>query len=150
MKNNKSFRFKFSALIWVLLSALLVITLAGVGFNIYNLILVIKAHSTDVAVKAISLAVSALLPVFTLSIIFHSKYVLKNGYLYNYFGFVWNKTKISEIVQFTHFKNSDKLVAYFKDEKYTVIVIAPNKYNSIIKAVREINPQIIYEAQEEN
>ena len=34
----KSFRFKYTILIWTLLSAILCLSLAGVGWNIFNVI----------------------------------------------------------------------------------------------------------------
>ncbi len=149
MKNYKNFRFKFNSLIWFLLIVLLAISLVSVGLNIYSLILAVKNELGNVIIKAITLAINTILPVFTLSLMIYSKYVIKNGKVYCYFGFIRNKTQIEEIVQFTRFKKSDSLVAYFKDGKYTVIVIAPDKYDDFVKAVREFNGKITFDMQEE-
>ena len=43
-----------------------------------------------------------------------------------------------------HFKKSDKLVIYFKDDSFTVIVISPEDYSDFVVALREVNPQIYY------
>ena len=54
---------------------------------------------------------------------------------------------INDVVQITHFKKSDKLVLYFKDAKYTVVIISPEKYEDFIFALREENRQIIYDSR---
>jgi DNA mismatch repair ATPase MutS len=73
--------------------------------------------------------------------------VIKDGYLYTYFGFVKNKTPVSEIVEVTKFKKSNKLVVYFSTEEYTVIVIAPEFYDEFVMAIRNANKSIVYDAR---
>ena len=77
----------------------------------------------------------------------YGKYVVDGGYLYSYFGFIKSKIDISEIIEITHFKKSNKLVVYFKDGKYTVIVIASELYDNFVIAVRESNKSIIFDVK---
>ncbi len=149
MKNAKNFRFKFNVLTWILLSLVLAISLAGAGINLYNVVIQAQNGSPKVAITAIMIAVSVILSAFTLSVMIFSKYSVKGDGVYNYFGIIRYKTKASQILQFTRFKASDKLVAYLSDEKYTVIVISPLKYDEFVKAVREINSQIVFDTQEQ-
>jgi hypothetical protein len=73
--------------------------------------------------------------------------VIKNGKLYSYFGLIRSKIDLADIICLTHFKKSDKLVAYFKDGTYTVIVIASQEYGEFVRSVREQNPSILYNAK---
>jgi hypothetical protein len=88
---------------------------------------------------------NAFLCVVAVSIAVHGAYVIKNDTLYAYFGIIPSKYEIKDIVEITHFKKTDKLVAYFKDGKYTVIVIDKNDYDDFVICIREVNRQIIFD-----
>ncbi len=143
----KKFRFKFSPLVWVLITLVILLSLSGVAWNIYNVIYFADVNPEKIVTTAIILALNLAITIYALSLIFYSKYVIKKDCVYMYFGFIRSKIKISDIIQFSHFKKSDKLVAYFNDEKYTVIVISPDNYEKFILAVREINPHIYYSSE---
>ncbi len=150
MKSYKSFRYKFTILIWILISLVLAIALAGAGFNVYNIVSHSKLNdSSGIAVSAIILAINILLAIFAISVMVVSKYIVAKNNVYCFFGLIPTKLKIEEITELTHFKASDTLVAYFKDDKYTVIVIAPEKYDDFVEAVREINNKIVFDLQTE-
>ena len=85
--------------------------------------------------------------VFVLSVFIYGRYTIKKHALYTYFGFIYTKTDIKDIVQITHFKKSDKLVVYFADQKYSVIVISPTEYELFILELRKENPKIIYTSE---
>ena len=143
----KSFKFRYSITVWVLLSLILVISVLGLAWNVFNIIH-FKGEQTFKVVSyyAIS-AITVALSIFVISVMTNGRYVIKNGYLYTCFGFVKNRTQIKDVIGLTHFKKSNKLVAYFKDNEYTVIVIAPEEYDKFILTVREVNPSITYSAQ---
>ncbi len=149
MKNSNSFRYKFNLTTWILLGVVLAVSLVSVGLNAYNLSLLVKSGSSNFTIRIIMLVVSVLLTLFVISVISFSFYKVKNDCVYTYFGFIRSKTNVNDIVQFTHFKKSNKLVAYFKDEKYIVIVVSPQDYDGFIQAVRELNPKIIFDMQEQ-
>ncbi len=147
----KSFRYKFNGLTWILLSVVLAISLVGAGFNIYNLVFALKGEIfvQKVIISCFVLAVNLFLIAFVISVMLFSKYAVKQDCVLLYFGIIRSKTKLNEILQFTHFKKSNKLVAYFNNQQYSVIVISPNKYDEFVNAVRENNPSVYYDSQSE-
>lgn len=148
MRNFNYFRHRFTPLIWVLLSLVIAISLVGVGFSIYNVSFNVKANDNGRTVfSVIILLVNLLLLLFTLSVMLFSRYTFKNNCLYCYFGLISVKYKISDIVQFTHFRLSNTLVAYFIDQRYTVIIISPENFGELVKKARELKPDIIFEMQ---
>ncbi len=133
------------------MALVLILALAGVGFNIYNIVsLSAMETSNSITINVIILIISLLLTLFAISVMAFSKYVVAKDGVYCFFGVIPSKYKANEIIQFTHFKKSDKLVAYFNDEKYTVIVINPANYDKFVSVVRELNPKIVFQVQEEN
>ncbi len=140
----KKFKFRYSSLIWILLTLVLVFCIIGLAWNIFNLTQYVWAGTVKILSYSLIIAMTAFLIIFVLSIMFYGNYVIKKGYLFTYFGLIYSKTKISEIVQITHFKKSDKLVAYFADQKYSVIVISPSAYDEFVLELRKENPAIYY------
>ena len=143
----KSFRFKYSLTVWVLLGVVLALSLIGLAWNVFNLTEYLCAGAFKITVYALIIAITSLLTVFVISMLVYAKYVIKGGYLITRFGLISNKELIENVVQITHFKKSNKLVVYFKDDKYTVIVINENEYESFILAMREVNKKIIYDTK---
>ncbi len=143
----KSFRFKYSSTVWVLLFLVLILAVAGVFWNVFNLIEYSWAGTFKIIVYTLLIIMTGALTVLVLSLMVYGKYVIKNDSLYTCFGIFKNKTPVNEIIQITHFKKSDKLVMYFKDGKYTVIVISPENYEQFVLAVREANPSVVYSAK---
>ena len=143
----KRFKFRYSAVVLILL--LLVIVLMGVGlyFNIYNAVISIKESTTKFISHLLISLLSLLLIAFSISVLISSKYLIKNGNLFVYFGFIKNKVDVNEIVEITHFKKSNKLVIYFSDQTYTVIVISPEDYDDFVLAVREENKKIYFDTK---
>lgn len=96
---------------------------------------------------AAMVVITALLIIFVLSVMVYGRYVLTDKYFVQYFGFIKIKTPIKNLVQITHFRKSDKLVLYFDDQKYTVIVIDKNYYDQFVMCVREVNSSVIFDVQ---
>ena len=143
----KRFRFVYSFTVWLLLSIVLLLSGAGLGLNIFNLIEYSKLGIAKTIIYSVVVILNFLLLALDLSVMLYGCYVIKDGYLYSCFGLIRTRTPIKEVVQFTHFKKSNKLVMYFEDAKYTVIIISPEKYEDFILSVREENPKIIFTSQ---
>ncbi len=143
----KSFKFKYSTAVWVLLAIVLILSAVGIVWNVFNFITFLSESIFKSVSYALIILLTAFLLVFVLSVIFYGRYVIKDGYLIQYFGFLKTKTSLKEIVEITHFKKSDKLVVYFADRKYTVIVIAKECYDPFILAVRTVNPAVVYDVK---
>ena len=144
---RKIFKFKYSTLVWVLLAVVGVLAISGLVWNIYALLETAMLTTIKIISHSLLILLTLLLCVFALSVAVYGRYVLTNKYFIQYFGLIKTKTPLDEIVQVTHFKKSNKLVAYFKDEKYTVIVIDPCFYSDFIIALRELNPSVVYDVQ---
>ena len=143
----KKFRFCYSATVWLLLNLVAILSLIGIAWNIFNLSLALKIGGFKVISYSIIIALSTALFIFVLSIMFYGRYVIKNERVYSYFGFVYSSVKIKDITEITHFKKSDKLVAYFQNGEYTVIVISPQFYSEFVLSLRQENKSIIYSAK---
>ena len=143
----KSFKFRYSNTVWILLALVLVLSLAGLIWNIFNLIEFLPTGSYKVGTYSLIVVLTAILTLLVISVMVYGRYIIKDGKLYSYFGFIRSKMEINDIICLTHFKKSDKLVAYFKDETYTVIVISPEFYEEFISTVRKVNPSILYDAK---
>ena len=113
----KSFRFKYTVLIWVLLTAILCLSLAGVGWNIFNVIEFSRLNAVKTTTYSIILVFSALLCIVVIGVMLYGKYVIKDGKLYTCFGFIRTKIEVEKITAVIHFKKSDKLVIYFNQNK---------------------------------
>ena len=143
----KNFKFKYSLTVWILLGVVLALSLVGLAWNVFNLTEYLWAGAFKITVYALIIALTALLATFTISMMVYGKYVIKNGYIITRFGLVFSRELIENVVQITHFKKSNKLVVYFKDDKYTVIVINESEYENFILAMREVNKKIIYDTK---
>lgn len=143
----KKFRFKYSPLVLTLLILVVAFSIAGLILNIFNVIEYAKFGSDKLFTYSITLFLDFLLTVFALSVLFYGYYVIKGDKFYAFFGFIRSSFQIKDIISFAHFKKSDKLVAYFKNGKYTVIVIDKNEYDAFITEIRKINPEILFESK---
>ena len=142
----KKFKFKFNGLVWGLLALCILASIGGLIWNVITLIDAIK-RADKIVVNGLITGFNALLALLVISVTTYSRYVVKDGKLYTRFGIIFNKVDLKKIVQFTHFKKSNKLVAYFKSAEYTVIVISPEEFEDFILTVRKINPEIIYDSK---
>ena len=140
----KSFRFKYTILIWTLLSAILCLSLAGIGWNIFNVIEFSRLNAIKTTTYSIILAFSVLLSMIVISVMVYGKYVIKEDKLYTCFGFIRTKIDVQKITAIIHFKKSDKLVIYFEENKYAVVVISVAEYDNFVCALREVNPKILF------
>ncbi len=143
----KKFRFKYSPIIWVLISIVIIFCALGFAWNIFNITQVNSAHTFKIVSYSFLCIITLGLIVFAISLLINSKYLINNGYLYTYLGFICSKINISEIVAITHFKKSNKLVIYLKEQSYSVIVISPDKYDLFVLALREQNREIFFDTK---
>ena len=72
-------------------------------------------------------------------------YVVKNGKLYSVMGILHTSYPIENISELTYFKAQGKLVMYMTNDKFLVIMLSESKHEDFMKALREINPQIVYD-----
>ena len=144
----KKFRFKYAPSVWVLLAIVLLLSVAGLIWNIFNLLEFLALNNSfKVVSSAIISIVCLFLTIFVLSVLFYGNYLIKGDFLYNNFGFFRSKFKVEDIVCISLFKKSNKLVTYFLDQTYTVIVIDENLYDDFVVSLRKVNQKIIYDTR---
>ncbi len=143
----KKYKFKYSLAVWLLLFAIAVLCAVGLVWNVLSALEYANLYPIKSVAGWVSALLCAGLLAFALSVIFSGRYFIKGDYLYTKFGFFTIKTEIDKIYQFTHFKKSDKLVMYFEDGRYTVIVISPKEYEDFILSVRKQNPSVLYNSK---
>lgn len=140
----KKFRFDYSPLVKALIFLVIVISAAGLAFNLITTV----NYASDKTLLAILYGVLCILTAAlffeSLAIAFYGLYKIKGGYLYSCFGFIYSKTDVKDIIAVHVFKKTEKLVVYFKDEKYSVIIISPEKYDEFIAELLKANPDIRY------
>ncbi|MBO5927493.1 MAG: hypothetical protein J6Q32_01395 [Clostridia bacterium] len=143
----KTFKFKFMPIVKVLLVLIMAIALFGLAFNLYNLVSFVKANllkTEKLIASIVFIVITILLIIFSVSVFFSSKYsILENKVLLK-FGFFKTKYLISEILCFTHFKKSDKLVCYFKNGEYTVINVDSKAFQDFVSQIKTANPDILF------
>ncbi len=141
----KKFRFKYSPIVWVLICLVILLCAGGFAWNVFNLAKGNLSNTFNVISYSFLCIITFGLIVFAISLLVYGKYVIKNGKLYTYFGFIRFKIDISDIICITLFKKSNKLVIYLKEQYYSVIVISPDDYNDFALSLREQNREIYYD-----
>jgi hypothetical protein len=141
----KNFRLYFSPLILIVLVLAVLISLFSLGLNVYY---VIYTPPFDVAIKYVLLSIVCLfLAVFAISLIF-SRYLIKGDKLVLILGLIKIKYSIKEIVQTATFENGKSLVIYFKDAKFSRVMISKTRFQDFSKALKEVNSRIILYSSE--
>jgi hypothetical protein len=140
----KTFNFKFKPYVIVLLILTLVISLISLALNVYNLVIYFSIGGIKIISYAIICLATTVIATFILSVLFYSKYKLCNKYLVCNLGFYKTKVKISKISEIINFSAQNKLIIYFNESDYSVIVIAKENYENFISTILKINPRIVF------
>lgn len=143
----KTFKFKYSPLVWVLLSVVLALSIAGLVWNVFSAVEYWGLNTNKTISAILTCLLCAFLGFISASIMLSGKYVVKKDAIVSYMGIVKSVFPLEDVTEITHFKKSDKLVVYFKPDKFVVILISPDLYADFISAVRENNPSIGYDAR---
>ena len=143
----KKFTFKYTPTIWVLLSVVLGLTLAGIGFNVFNLVNYIPSGTTNTIIYSVIIALVSVLMVIDISFMVAGRYLIKDKVLFVCFGFFKSKISLDDVRAIVLFKKSNKLVLYYGQDKYTVIMIADTLYDDFVIAIRKENKKILFSTE---
>ena len=143
----KSFKFKFNTVTWVLLAVVLALSIAGLAWNIFSATQFAPINKGKMISSIIMCVLCGFLGFLSASVMTGGKYVVTDKAIISYMGIIKSTFDINDVTEITHFKKSDKLVVYFKPDRYVVIVIAPTQYDLFIKTVRQVNPAITFDSQ---
>ena len=143
----KKFAFKYTPTIWVLLSVVLGLTLAGIGFNVFNLVNYIPSGTTNTIIYSVIIALVSVLMVIDISFMVAGRYLIKDKVLFVCFEFFKSKISLDDVRAIVLFKKSNKLVLYYGQDKYTVIMIADTLYDDFVMAIRKENKKILFSTE---
>ncbi len=142
----KTYKFRFSKPILILsILAILVAAGGGIGWTVYRMIH-IGFQTVLLGIQyVVLLLVSALVIVIFVSLLIRSFYTVTDKEIVLWFGIIKSSYKIADIESVHLFTKTNKLVIYFKNDKYTVIVVKPEWYNEFTKELLSKNENIRYD-----
>lgn len=141
----KSYKFRFSKLVLVLIGLAIAAALAAVAYTVYRIYLYGFSSPLLVIQHVAVLIVAVLAIVIFVSLLIRSVYKITDTKIILWFGIVKQTFKIADIESVHLFTKTNKLVIYFKDDKYTVIVVKPEWYNEFTKEILARNDKIRYD-----
>ncbi|MDE7086741.1 MAG: hypothetical protein K2O67_00945 [Clostridia bacterium] len=143
----KSFKYKFTNLMKVLLIAAIIVSAIGFGLTTWRLI-VNGARTADPVYSILTYAlmyfVTVAVFVLCLSILLNSSYVIDGKSFKTKFGFIVSKYDVEKITDVTLDRKTNKLTVTFDNEQYIVIVVKQDWYEEFISKLLVANPKIEY------
>lgn len=141
------YRFKLSKAAIVGCIFGIILGLVGIGFTVYRILSPSLGFSSpQLIIQHIVIIIASLLALSVFpSILIRSVYKVSDKELILWFGFIKSVYKIEDMESIHLFTKSNKLVIYFKDERYTVIVVKPDWYNEFTKDICSRNNKIRYD-----
>lgn len=146
----KKYRFNYTPAIIFFIVAVILISGAALGYNIYNLVVFAPIDFAKTILYSVIIFITALLFAFSVSLTFYGCYTVSENYLTMHIGFIKSKIAQKDVVALTHFKKSDKLVVYYGKDKYSVIIINPKNYDAFISDMLSKNKELNFGIDDED
>ena len=141
----RTFRFRFSKLIILLQIAAMVLAAAAIAYTVYRMITLGFGDASLIIQYVLLLLFGVGAIVIFSAMLIRSVYIVGKNEIILRFGLIKSVYKIKEIESIRLFSKTNKLVLYFKNEKYTVISVKPEWYNEFIREVLSHNLNIRYD-----
>lgn len=141
----RTFRFRFSKLIILLQIAAMVLAAAAIAYTVYRMITLGFGDASLIIQYVLLLLFGVGAIVIFSAMLIRSVYIVGKNEIVLRFGLIKSVYKIKEIESIRLFSKTNKLVLYFKNEKYTVISVKPEWYNDFIREVLSHNLNIRYD-----
>lgn len=141
----RTFRFRFSKLIILLQIAAMVLAAAAIAYTVYRMITLGFGDASLIIQYVLLLLFGVGAIVIFSAMLIRSVYIVGKNEIILRFGLIKSVYKIKEIESIRLFSKTNKLVLYFKNEKYTVISVKPEWYNDFIRDVLSHNLNIRYD-----
>ena len=144
MKNKKDikrFPYKLTTTMYLLAFGVIALCLGGIGICIYRIAKFGVNGFTEYLQSPLLIAICLLGIAVVISILVKSEYAVDEQYFYTRFGFIKDKFSIKDITSLLLNTDTNKLTVYF-GENYTVLAVNPTNNDEIIKAIREVNPNV--------
>lgn len=147
----KKFKYSFPRVTFILIIVGLAVCLAGFIVNLYVCI-----------TQGISYAVNPFLPLILYILMFFvsivagglltsvlcsSYYAVDEKSIMTAFGFIRSNYDLKQAEVIVLDRETNKLLLYFNDESYIVVVITPAQYPDFVQAVIDNNPSVEYAIQ---
>ena len=144
----KKYRFHYSPVIYCLMVLVLLAAGAGIVLN------VLRCTSRDFDVStwnvltvAIMFLTCTLLILVVLSLFIRTDYVLKGAKLTIHYGIIKNEIALAAATEIVFYKKTEKLVLYYDEDKYVVILLKPEKHEEFIADCRAANDKLRYDTR---
>ncbi len=141
----KTYKFKLSKAAVILTLAGILLGLGAIGFTVWRIYRTGFSEPLYIIQHVVLLLVGTIAIVIFASILIRSVYKITDKEIVLWFGIIKSTFKISDIESLHLFTKTNKLVIYFKDEKYTVVVVKPDWYNEFCKEILARNEKIRYD-----
>ena len=141
----RTFRFRFSKLIILLQIAAMMLAAAAIAYTVYRMITLGFGDASLIIQYVLLLLFGVGAIVIFSAMLIRSVYIVGKNEIILRFGLIKSVYKIKEIESIRLFSKTNKLVLYFKNEKYTVISVKPEWYNDFIREVLSHNLNIRYD-----
>ena len=143
----EKFKFKFTAIIYVLIVLGFAFTAVCLVMNIVRIGKVIASDTID-AYTIISIALAILMcaafSVLIIALLVDSSYVFEQKFLVIKFGLIKSNVDYTTIKQIVWFKETNKLTVYYTDESFNNIIIADDEYELFANTLISHNPSISF------
>lgn len=151
METNKTqkIRFKFSALVWILMVSAVLITATGLALNVISFFNYVNFNTVKAVTYAIVTLIDLALLVFLTALIVYPYYIIDKESLVIRLGLFVKRIKLSDVTKAVVFKKSKKLVVYFNNSEFIVILINERKYQLFVEGLRAFNRNIFYDETDE-
>ena len=145
----KTYKFKLSKVAALLSALAIILSLGGNALTVYRIIKLGFASFTVGVQHVVMLIVCVALLVVFISLLIRSYYKITDKEIILKFGVIKSVFKIEEITSVHLFTKTNKLVVYFKNETYTVIVVKENWHKDFIDDLLSKNDKIVYDVSYE-
>ena len=147
----KKFKYSFPRLTLILIIAGLAVCLAGFIVNLYVCITQGISYAVNPALPIVLYILMFFITIVAggllVSVLCSSYYSVNKKTLRTAFGFIRSSYDVKQIDIVVLDRETNKLMVYFKDESYIIIVIKPSQYTDFVQAILDVNPSIEYAIQ---
>ena len=140
-KNIKRFPYKLTTTMYLLAFGAIALCLTGLGISIYRIVKFGVNGFTEYLQSPLIIGICILGIAVIISILVKSEYAVDEQYFYIRFGIIKDKFSIKDVTSMILDTDTNKLTVYF-GEAYSVLAVNPNNNDEIIKAIREVNPNV--------
>ena len=142
----KTYKFKLSVAATIFTIAGILLGIGAIAFTIWRILF--KTGFSEplyIIQHVVVLLVGVIAIVIFVSVLIRSVYKITDDKIVLWFGIIKSEFQIADIESLHLFTKTNKLVIYFKDEKYTVVVVKPEWYNEFCKEILARNDKIRYD-----